>query len=233
MKKTLAIVLVLALALSLAACSSYNGKSDDVMTYAEYEAAPIDSQVVVECYVQDTQSWWENKITVYAQDHDGGYFIYEMACPSQEDADKLVTGTKIRVTGTKGVWEGEVEIMDATYEIIDGMWKAPALDVTDLIGTEDLVKHQNKRVTFTGMTIEKVEYKNGEPGDDIYITASKDGKTVEFCVEVYMFDMDSRAEKRVYTNLGKLEPGQVVDIEAYLYWYNGANPHIISATEWE
>jgi hypothetical protein len=41
--------------------------------------------------VQATQSWWDNKITVYAQDQDGAYFLYEMAC-SEEDAAKLVPG---------------------------------------------------------------------------------------------------------------------------------------------
>ncbi len=237
MKKILALVLVLATMLSLCACVAYTGKSEGTMTYAEYAAAKVDEQVVIECYVQKTQTWWEKDgkgvITVYAQDHDGGYFIYEMACPSAEEAAKLTEGRKIRVTGTKAEWCGEVEIVDATYELMEGAWKAPAEDVTALIGTDELIKHMNKRVTFKGMVVENAEFKNGDQDDDIYITASKDGVTVNFCVERYMFNLESNAEKREYRNLGRLKAGTVVDIEAFLYWYEGANPHVITATEVE
>lgn len=73
-------------------------KSEGVMTYAEYAAAELDTQVVVETYVQAKQSWWEDKATVYTQDMDGGYFLYNMAC-SEEDYAKLTPGTKIKVTG--------------------------------------------------------------------------------------------------------------------------------------
>ena len=51
-----------------------------VMSYAEYDAAAIDDEVVVEAYVQGKQSWWDNKATVYLQDEDGAYFLYELAC---------------------------------------------------------------------------------------------------------------------------------------------------------
>ena len=34
-------------------------KAGAVMSYEEYVAAELDSQVTVECYVQNTQSWWE------------------------------------------------------------------------------------------------------------------------------------------------------------------------------
>jgi hypothetical protein len=73
-------------------------KDLEVMTYEEYAAAELDSPVHIEAYVQATQSWWDNKITVYAADEDGAYFIYELAC-SEEDAAKLIPGTKIAVKG--------------------------------------------------------------------------------------------------------------------------------------
>ena len=71
---------------------------DFVMSYEEYVAAELDSEVVVDCYVQATQSWWDNVITVYAADEDGAYFIYEMAC-DEADAAFLANGAGIRVTG--------------------------------------------------------------------------------------------------------------------------------------
>ena len=47
-----------------------SAKSEGVMTYAEYVAAELESEVVIETYVQAKQSWWENKATVYTQDGD-------------------------------------------------------------------------------------------------------------------------------------------------------------------
>ena len=203
-----------------------NDKSEGVMTYAEYDAAAMDAEVVIEAYVQATQSWWDNKVTAYLQDPDGAYFAYEMAC-SEEDFAKLTKGTKIKVTGYKGAWAGEIEIMDATFEIVDGYWVAEAMDATALLGTEDLIKHQNKLVSFTDLTIEKIEYKNGTPGDDIYVTVSKGGASYSFCVERYL----TGPETDVYKAFADLKAGDVVDIEGFLYWYEGVNTHITGVSK--
>ena len=201
-------------------------KSEGVMTYDEYVAAELNTQVTIEAYVQAHQSWWDNKITVYAQDRDGAYFLYEMAC-SEENSKKLVPGTKIKVTGTKIEWSGEVEISDATFEIIEGSYIAPAFDATSLLGTEELIKHQNKFVSFKGLTVDTIEYRNGEPGDDIYLTFALGEAKYSFCVEVYLTGTDSD----VYKAVAELAAGDKVDVEGFLYWYNGANPHVTSITK--
>ena len=200
-------------------------KSEGVMSYADYADAALDSEVVVETFVQGKQSWWEDKATFYTQDTDGGYFIYEMPC-SQEEYDKLVPGTKIKVTGVKSEWSGEVEIVDASFEIEDGRYVARPLDVTDLLGTDDLQNKQNQLVSFTGMTVESVAFKNDQPGDDIYLTLSKDGKSYDFCLEYYLNGSDTE----FYNLVGGLTAGQTVDVEGFLYWYNGSNPHITKVT---
>lgn len=235
MKKIFALLLALTLAFALMACTDTakddsdvidpNVKSEGVMTYAEYAAAELDTQVVVETYVQAKQSWWDNKATVYTQDRDGAYFIYEMAC-SEEDYAKLYTGTKIKVTGYKAEWAGEIEIVDATFEILTGSYVAPAMDATALLGTEELIAHQNKFVSFKGMTVEGIEFKNGEPGDDIYVTLSLDGASYDFCVEYYLTGTDTE----VYQTVSSLKIGDVVDVEGFLYWYEGVNTHITSVT---
>ena len=51
--------------------ASAEEKSEGVMTYDEYMAAELDTEVVVETYVQAKQSWWEDKATLYTQDRDG------------------------------------------------------------------------------------------------------------------------------------------------------------------
>ena len=221
MKKLLAMLLVLSMVLAFAGCAGTK-----VMTHEDYMAAAMDSEVVIETYVQAHQSWWDNKVTVYCQSEDGAYFLYELQC-SEEDAAKLVPGTKIRVTGTKGEWSGEVEVMDGTFEFVNGdTFVAEALDVTALLGTDELIAHQNEFVSFKGMTVEAVEYKNGEPGDDIYVTLGYGGASYSFCVEVYL----TGPETEVYTTVGTLEVGNVVDVEGFLYWYEGPNPHITAVT---
>ena len=110
-------------------------------SYANYS----DAAVVVETYVQDHESWWDGKVSVHAQSPDGAYYIYEMAC-SEEDAAKLVPGTKIRVSGFKGEWSGEVEIMDPTFEFVEGdSWLAEPVDLSALMGSEDLAQYMNQR----------------------------------------------------------------------------------------
>ena len=217
MKKIIAMLLVLTMALAFAGCAG-----SKAMTHEQYVAAEMQAQVTVETYVQAHQSWWDNKVTVYCQSPDGAYFLYELAC-SEEDAAKLTPGTKIRVTGNKGEWAGEVEIMDGTFEFVKGdSFVAEALDVTALLGTEEMIAHQNEFVAFKGMTVEAIEYKNGEPGDDIYVTLGKDGGSYSFCVERYL----TGPETDVYTTVGALNVGDTVDVEGFLYWYEGMNPHI-------
>ena len=176
MKKIIAMLLVLCMVLAFAGCAG-----NKAMTHKEFMAAAMDAEVVIETYVQATQSWWDNKITVYCQSPDGAYFLYELAC-SEEDAAKLVPGTKICVTGYKGEWAGEIEIMDGTFTFAKGndTWIAEATDVTELLGTDELIAHQNEFVSFTGLTIEAIEYKNGEPGDDIYVTVGYNGASYSF-----------------------------------------------------
>lgn len=241
MKKYIALVLALVLAFAVVGCETSEKttsptpdvKSEGVMTYAEYDAAEEGSQVVIETYVQGKQSWWDNKATVYTQDKDGAYFCYEMAC-TEEDYAKLVPGTKIKVTGEKGSWAGEIEVMNATFEILEGSYVAEPTDVTSLVGSDDLIKSQNQKVSFKGMTVEAYNgqegkgfaYKNDQRGDDIYFQASVNGTTVEFCVEYYL----TNEETDVYKTVETLEVGQTIDVEGFLYWYEGANPHVTGIT---
>lgn len=250
MKKVLALILAALMVLAFAGCGSSTAaastadttpdvKGDGVMTYADYCAAATDSQVVVETYIQAKQSWWEDKATFYTQDKDGAYFIYNMACTEDDYNNKLKVGTKIKVTGSKSEWSGEIEITDATYEVEDGTFTASALDVTSMLGTDDLIKHQNEFVSFKGMTVEASQDASGNDvaflynydgsgadGDDLYFKVSVNGATYTFTVESYLCDKTTP----VYSAVKALKIGDKIDMTGYLYWYEGVNPHIISVT---
>ena len=265
-KKVLSMLLALTLVFALGGCAGGGNSSDttgdnataednaedtagdasddasaDVMSYDEYMAADVDTEVTVEAYVQATQSWWEDKATIYAQDQDGGYFFYDTAC-SEEDYEKLVPGTKIRVTGYKTEWSGEVEIQEGTFEFVeDGdTFVADPLDVTELLGTDELESHQNEFVSFTGMTVEAAGQDDsgndvaflynydgsGADGDDLYFNASYNGQTYTFTIESYLCDSSTE----VYAAVKNLQIGQTINMEGFLYWYEGVNPHITSVT---
>ena len=240
-KKVVIIWLCAALVTVLAACgksADTDKKSEGVMTYEEYKAAPLDSEVTIEAYVQAHQSWWDNKITVYAADKDGAYFLYEMAC-SEEDSKKLTPGTKIKAKGFKAEWSGEVEISDATFEIEEGSYIAEAKDVTDLLGKDALADEMNRFVSFKDLEIVASKDGNGneapflynwdgsgEEGNDVYFNVSKDGKTYTFLVRAYLTGPDTD----VYKTAKTLKVGDKIDCEGFMYWYEGPNPHITAIT---
>lgn len=215
-----------------------------VMSYDEYMAAAVDDPVTIQAYVQAKQAYYaeQETATVYLQDQDGGYFAYDMRC-SQEDYDAMTEGTCIQVSGYKAEWSGEVEIMDGQLDsIVEGdTFVADALDVTDLLGTEDLQSHQNEKVSFTGLTVAPSTDANGNEaaflynydgsgtqGDDLYfnVTVGDSEEVYTFTVESYLCDSSSE----VYKAVEGLQVGQTIDAEGFLYWYEGVNPHITSVT---
>ena len=203
MKKFLTLSLVVSLVvLALASCGGFDPakKSEGVMTYDEYVAAELDTEVTIEAFVQAKQSWWTDeegvsKATFYLQDTVGGYFAYDLPC-SEEEYNKLTVGTRVQITGYKSEWKGEVEIIDATFKILNGTYVATPIDVTAKLGTDDLITYQNRAVEFKGMTIE---------------ASNDDGAA-------FLYGWDGSGT----------EGGDIVNLGGYLYWYNGAQPHIVS-----
>lgn len=233
MKKIICSALVLVMMLALVACpvptENIYTKSEGVMTWEEYNAAALGTEVTIEAYVQGKQAWWSDngvgKGSFYLQDGVGGYFLYELNC-TEEEYNKLVAGTKVRVTGYKDMWSGEVEIVDATLTVIEGYYVAPFTDATEKLGTADIVKYQNMKLAFKGLTFVSMTYQGGERGKDIYVTFSLNGQNYEFCVESYLTNADSD----LYKAVEDLKAGDVVDVEGFAYWYEGINTHITKVT---
>ena len=67
---------------------------------------------------------------------------------------------------------------------------------------------------------------SGQDGDDLYFNASVDGATYNFVIESYLCDSTTE----VYNTVKNLKVGDKIDMEGFLYWYEGANPHITSIT---
>ena len=209
--------------------------TEEPMTYEQYAQAAVDSEVVIEGGVQAKQSYYAEKgvASVYLQDETGGaYFLYELPC-TEKEYELLQVGSKIRVKGFKAEWSGEVEVIDAIWMFVDGEFIAEPEDVTALLGTDELIAKQNKKVIFRGMKVEPIgedgtaaflyNYDgSGSEGDDLYFNVSVNGQTYSFTVESYLCGPDTD----VYKAIQDLHVGDVIDMEGFLYWYEGPNPHI-------
>ena len=209
-----------------------------VMTHEEYVAADLDTEVVIEAYVQGAQSWWENSAIIYCQDEVGGYLLYKITC-TEEQFNELKVGTKIRVTGYKAEYKGQIEIIDGTFEIIEGEYVAEPVDLSTKLSADNVIDYQTMLFTAKGMTVEAIKDKDGkecaflynwdgsgEQGNDLYFNVSIDGVTYNFCVESYL----TGADTDVYKAVEALKVGDKIDVQGFLYWYDGINPHITSVT---
>lgn len=249
MKKLLALLLALVMVMSLAACAPAADKGGEtepsdttptepsepandpvaevtVMSYEEYMAADVDAKVVIESYVQAHQAWWDDngqgKVSIYLQDETGYYFSYETKM-TEEEAAKLLPGTKVRVTGDKAIWDGEIEILNGTVEFLEGdTYIAEPVDVTELTG-EELAAKMNALVTFKGLTFKELSYKDSSWDHDIYVTFTKGDTEFSFCVENTLTGPDTDLYKAVEA----LQAGDVVDVTGFLfYWFESPNTHI-------
>ena len=237
MKKLLTVLLGVLMVLSLAGCGQDKEPQVEpaptaANTYADFVAAELDTEVEVLMSVQAHQGWWQDgeqgKVTVYGQCDEGGYFCYELLA-DEATANAMTEGTLIRVKGIKSEWAGEVEIIEATAEILAGAYDGKvyeATDVTELIGKDELADKLNQKITISGLTVTALSKKDSEWDPDLYITVDANGTSFDLCVENYLTDPTTE----VYKTAETLKVGDTIDITGFLYWYNGPNPHVTAIT---
>lgn len=252
MKKLLTVLLTVLMVCGLAACSSSktetesgpvdgNNTTNNTTTeaptaktsYVDFMAAEDDSEVEVLMYVQGKQGYWENEgqgqLTIYGADEEGGYFVYN-ANVDEATANACTEGTLIKVTGVKSTWSGEPEIIDATVEVYADQptFTANAIDITDMLSDmEQAYNFVNQKVAMNGLTVVEVSKKDSESDPDLYITVqTQDGLDFDLCVENYLTGPDTE----VYQLAEQLQAGALIDVEGFLYWYEGANPHVTAIT---
>ena len=218
------------------ASDSEKSAAASVMSYEEFIEAALDSPVTVETYVQAKQAWIKDSsaANLYTQNEEGAYFIYKLPMTKKE-YKKLKEGQKIRISGRKHQWLGNIEIAGVSFEILEGSYIAEAQDITDLLGTEDLADYKNRKVCFKGM--KSVDFEdpggdllryaygpdgNGDRGDDLYFCAETGNEIYTFVIESRFFD----SETELYKAVENLEEDSIIDLEGFLYWEKGALPHI-------
>ena len=240
MKRIIAALLVMFLLCATAAADM----QETVMSYEQFLQAKDGSRVCVEAYVQAAQIWKNGGITLYLQDRDhGAYYAYDVTCAKVDAKALSIPGTKIRLEGVKDSWNGETEIINGVYEILaDEPFLAEPEDVTELLGKSELAEHMNEKVVFKGLKIIGSTSRTGkeempflydwdglgsmESNSDLYFFGELNGVICNFCVESDLCGNHTD----VYETVQGLQIGDVIDCEAFLYWYDGANPHVTTVT---
>lgn len=237
MKKIFALLLTLALTLTLVGCKE--AKGEGVKDHAQFvEVEDKEENVSIEAYIQAKtykNSW--NNVSLYLQDKEGGYYVYRMPV-TEAQYDELKIGQKIKITGTKAVWGGMHEFAEGTakYELERGEYIAKAKDVTKTWSNlDEMIKSQGMLVKFTGAKVvaTKVDgadkpfaYKwngSGQKGDDLYFNLQIGEVTYQFLVETDLCN----AETDVYKAGEALKLGDTVTVEGFLFWYEGKpNMHV-------
>ena len=211
-----------------------NYKDEGVLTYAEFAASAFDKDVVIEGYIQGAQVFVPEygNITLYLADASGAYFVYRAPITAEEVAE-LHIGDKVKVTGVKAEWSGEVEVTNGKVEKVDGpVFFAPAKDITKL--TDEWDKYINQLVTIQGLVVQDSGdgqaflYKwNGsgshDENSDLYYKVELNDVTYTFVVESDLCNNESLA----YRAVEGLHVGDKIIVTGFLYWYENPQLHTL------
>ena len=213
-----------------------------VLSYDEYLAAEVGSEVTIEAYITGRTTWYNNAASFYLSDNDGGYYVYNLPCTEEEYASLLVT-KKLQVTGAKAEWKGEIEINcqtateNAGWLLYDGeVGNYSSVNVSS-IAKEVLDDYKNQSVKALGLTVTKAPYTNFddftlEPkaGVDVYFEVKDDaGNTATYVVEAYL--ENSQYDSSVYNAVCALKVGDRIDLEGFVYYWENPQLQVTGLTK--
>lgn len=194
-----------------------------VMTWAQYIAAAKDDTVVVEGIVNGIISKSANGASsngIYFQDNDGGYYAYGVT--DDPVTAGIEIGMKIRVSGTKDIYNGTHEIKDPVVTVLDTT-KNPvtAADYTAIFANataltdEALVAKQAFLVTIKDVLVTSQDTSSGyykfQLGDkESYIRIS--GSACPLTTE----------EKTTFVEGHAAKFGYIADVTGIITVYNGS-----------
>ena len=213
-----------------------------VLSYDEYLAAEVGSEVTIEAYITGRTTWYNNAASFYLADDNGGYYVYNLPCTEEEYASLLIT-KKLQVTGAKAEWKGEIEINCQTatentgwllYD--DETCSYSRANVTS-IAKEVLDDYKNQSVKALGLTVTKAPYTNFDDftlapaaGADVYFEVKDDaGNTATYVVEAYL--ENSQYDSDVYNAVCALKVGDRIDLEGFVYYWENPQLQVTDLTK--
>ncbi|MBQ8528244.1 MAG: hypothetical protein IJ459_00755 [Clostridia bacterium] len=209
-------------------------------TADEYEDSEDGDYVVINTYIQGKEAWREvdgvGVASFYTQ-YDYGCFLHNVEM-TKEEYDKLKVGDNVMVYGHKVTVDGQPTVADAKIRLVSRAYRTyEPIDVSDLVGSEQIVKRRDIKVCFDDVIIVAANDEGaaflygpdgtGKHGDDIYFKAAVNiGKKSI----VYTFVINAElvgSESDEYQLAEQLEVGTVLDLEGFLNWSGDEPlPHI-------
>ena len=220
---------------SLSPAAEGSVSSAPVSSYSEFLSADDSLPVTIESYLQVKQAWSEGRTNIHLQDEFGAYYVSNLSC-NQDEYQSLKRGQKLRIQGYKTEFSGQIQITDAVFSVLDGIYVAEPEDISDLLNTDELYLRQNRIVRFHAMKVEPMfdgvsafYYGWDNSGStvkdsDLYFTASNGKEALTFLLKTQVCGNDSD----VYRTVERLRVSDVVDLEGILCWYNGPQPLVTS-----
>lgn len=236
-------------AFSLASCSN-NAKStatkstttttttttSNALSYSEYVAAENGEEVTISGYITGRTTWYNNAASFYLQDDNGGYYIYNLPCTESDYNTKLTVSTGLEVTGVKGAWEGQVEILgssagnEATYKVT-GKTKTYTEKKVDTLA--NLANYPNQKVTIDVTISGKTKYGwddsgTAGAGQDLYFDVTDGTTTYSFVVEAYL--ENTQYGSVLYSTVEEFEENDNVTLSGFVYTYGNPQLQVYSVT---
>ena len=133
----------------------------------------------------------------------------------------------------------ELETDEAEDDAAESDESANLVDVTDLLGTDDLEQYRDQKVAIKGVKSVDTEDPggdllrflygpdgNGDSGDNLYFSVEKDGKTYQFIVDASICG----PETEVYQTVENVEEDAIVDLVGIVRWNEGPDIAITDMT---
>ena len=142
-------------------------------------------------------------------------------------------------TGEDKAEAEEPETDEAEDDAAESDESANLVDVTDLLGTDDLEQYRDQKVAIKGVKSVDTEDPggdllrflygpdgNGDSGDNLYFSVEKDGKTYQFTVDASICG----PETEVYQTVENVEEDAIVDLVGIVRWNEGPDIAITDMT---
>ncbi|MBO5711914.1 MAG: hypothetical protein J6R47_03660 [Acholeplasmatales bacterium] len=224
------------------------GQEDAV--YETFMSTEDGEEVEVYGFIISRTTFWNGtNINLAGSQAGEGYYVYEYGC-TQEKYYQLPVDLEnpgyVRVTGTKASYAGMQEIVDATVEVVETDKVYSPLKLEDFAAINEKVMSsvfygdfEVVQFTTTDSNVTVAEngaygYKGDNPTDDLYFDVKDaNGNILKCCIETYL-DYDSIGgvdyKTNLYNTILGLQIGDKVSLQGFMYWWNGANPHIIQVS---
>ena len=221
---------------------NYKGACQARIVYMEHSTqydmfykAQVGDDVIIEAYVQDFESWWNGKQTLYLADKMGAYFGYDLGI-SEDDSKKITFGTKVTISGKKLEYSGMVEIGESSSVVVDKdatPYIVSPIDVTAGLTNELALENPGLLIRATATLVLSKDKDGidvpfiynwdgkGEAGkSDIYVKLEINNQVFTFNVRRYLRSADTEVYKYLQS-LTLDDAGNDFIVTAFIYNYKG------------